>query len=84
MLTSKPSTKRLATIACGIVLSAILAACGRSNSTPPPAPAQPSPVAQFNTAVTNVVNKGADETNEPDDISGVTAATTETDEPTTL
>lgn len=75
-------TRRLRIAACGVVLGAALAACGHSNSAPP-APA-PSPVAQFINFVMNVVNGGAADTDEPTDIGGVTAATTETDEPVTL
>jgi len=73
-------TRRLRIAACGVVLGAALAACGHSNSAAP----APSPVAQFINFVMNVVNGGAADTDEPTDISGVTPATTETDEPVTL
>lgn len=71
-------TRRLGIVACCIVLATALAACGHSNSAPP------SPVAQFIGFVMNIVNRGAADTDEPTDISGVTPATTETDEPITL
>lgn len=70
--------RRLRIVVCCIVLGAALAGCGHSNSAPP------SPVAQFISFVMNIVNSGAADTDEPTDISGVTPATTETDEPVTL
>ena len=80
--TRRPLTRRLGVVACGVVLAATLAACGHSHSAPP-APA-PSAVQQFISFVTSIVNKANADTTEPDDISSVTAATTDTEEPTSL
>lgn len=82
MLNLQLSTRRLGVIACGILLGATLAGCGHSNSAPPPA--TPSAVAQFISFVMSIVGSGAADIAEPTDISGVTPATTETDEPVTL
>lgn len=82
MLKLQFSARPLIRLACVGVLGATLAACGHhgsDNNSP-----TVSPVAQFISFVTNIVNKGAADTEEPADISGVTPATTETDEPISL
>jgi hypothetical protein len=82
MLKLQLSTRRLVMVACGVVLSATLAACGHHDD-PQPA-AQPSAVSQFISFVTSTVNKGAQDNTEPDAVDGTPAPTTDTDEPVTV
>lgn len=83
MLNLKLSARPLIRLVCVGILGATLAACGHSGGDNNNSPTV-SPVAQFISFVTSIVNKGAADTEEPADVSGVTAATTETDEPVSL
>jgi hypothetical protein len=75
MLNLRLLTRRLKFVACGVFLSATLAACGHSDE---------SALSQFIGAVRSIINSPNADTAEPVDVSGVIPPITETDKPVTL